>query len=189
MIVSATWVGFCKPRPTVTTLPCWGNGSFNAWASAGYTSSTLPRESAPTRGKLPGRDSDGEGEGRSFSSRRFSESVINLWLSFTPPSAELFAMCFPSAINFSSIASLSFRALSFLNSLLSSRLRLVTSSLVSLARTPFRLFSRSSQLGSLLLRLPLPKNPCSQSARMAFSSVMCTERDSDVKTPRYNCSG
>lgn len=76
-----------------------------------------------------------------------------------------------SSFSFSSIASLSFLALSFLNLFLSSRLCFVTSSLVSLTSRPLLLFSRSSQLGSLLLRLPFPKKPFSHNARIAFSSV------------------
>ena len=76
-----------------------------------------------------------------------------------------------SSFSFSSIASLSFLALSFLNLFLSSRRCFVISSLVSLTSRPLFLFSRSSQLGSLLLRLPFPKKPFSHNARMAISSV------------------
>ena len=76
-----------------------------------------------------------------------------------------------SSFSFASIASLSFLALSFLNLFLSSRRCFVTSSLVSLTSRPLFLFSRSSQLGSLLLRLPFPKKPFSHNARIAISSV------------------
>ena len=76
-----------------------------------------------------------------------------------------------SSFSFSSIASRSFLALSFLNLFLSSRRCFVISSLVSLTSRPLFRFSRSSQLGSLLLRLPFPKKPFSHNARMAISSV------------------
>ena len=94
-----------------------------------------------------------------------------------------------SSASFSSIASLSFRALSFLNCFLSSRLFLVTSSAVSPATRPRLILSPSSQVGSLRLRLPLPKNPCSHSARIDASSVMWTDRVSGEKEPWYRVFG
>lgn len=89
----------------------------------------------------------------------------------------------------SSIASLAFFALSFLNCFLSSLRNLVYSSLVSTAVTPSLFFSRSSQVGSLLLRLPLPKKPFSHRNLMVFSSVTCTERVSDDQYAWHRGSG
>lgn len=86
-----------------------------------------------------------------------------------------------SSASFSSIACLSFRALSFLNCFLSSLRLLVASSLVSPSASPCLIFSLSSQAGSLRLKLPLPKKPCSHSVRAVFSSVTWIERVSAEK--------
>lgn len=141
------------------------------------------------------------GDGGSLGSRNTNASIESAKLSTAPPfmpsnlalavgsGAPLLALDRLSSFNFSSMASRSFLALSCLNFFRSSLLCLVNSSLVSLATKPFRFFSRSSQLGSLLLRLPLPKKPPSHSARAVDSSVTCTELVSADQWALSNGSG
>ena len=87
------------------------------------------------------------------------------------------------------IASCSFLARSHFISFRSSRLLFVNSSATWSPCLPFRACSRLSQFGSLRLKLPLPKKPCSHRARIDLTSVTWTDLVSRDHTPGKTIEG